>query len=102
MNGLIILLCVIWGFNWVVMDVGGQYFPPMLFSALRFLVGAFVLFLIIGYKRIPLPRKEDWKWYVICGGFQIAYIYTVSPYALHYMDPGVACVITASSLAYVL
>lgn len=93
MNGLIILLCVIWGFNWVVMDIGGQYFPPMMFSALRFLVGSLVIFLVIWFKRIPLPKKEDWKWYGICGILQIAYVYTVSQYALHYIDTGLACVL---------
>lgn len=93
MNWLIILLCSIWGFNWVVMDIGGQYFPPMMFSALRFLVGSLVIFIVIWVKRIPLPKKEDWKWYVICGILQIAYVYTVSQYALHYMDPGLASVL---------
>lgn len=93
MNWLIILLCVIWGFNWVMMDIGGQYFPPMMFSALRFLVGSLVIFLVIWFKRIPLPKKEDWKWYGICGILQIAYVYTVSQYALHYLDTGLACVL---------
>ncbi len=58
MNWLIILLCSIWGFNWVVMNIGGQYFPPMMFSALRFLVGSLVIFAVIWVKRIPLPKKR--------------------------------------------
>ncbi|MGF9711473.1 MULTISPECIES: DMT family transporter [Paenibacillus] len=93
MNWLIILLCSIWGFNWVVMNIGGQYFPPMMFSALRFLVGSLVIFAVIWVKRIPLPKKEDWKWYGICGFLQIAYVYTASQYAFHYMDTGLVSVL---------
>ena len=49
------------------MKVALDYFPPVLFSAFRFLLGAGILLMICFYKRIPLPRKEDLKWYAICG-----------------------------------
>lgn len=38
--GLLILVAFVWGFNFVVIAVGLNSFPPLLFSALRFLVCA--------------------------------------------------------------
>ena len=37
------LLYAIWGFNWVVMKTANAYFPPVLFVAFRFLIGAAVM-----------------------------------------------------------
>ncbi|CAN7179325.1 EamA family transporter [Pararhizobium sp. LjRoot238] len=39
-TGLLILVAFVWGFNFVVIAVGLNSFPPLLFSALRFLVCA--------------------------------------------------------------
>lgn len=93
MNGLIFLLCLIWGTNWVVMKAAGDYFPPIMFCAIRFLIGAFILFLIIYYKRIPLPKKEDWKWYAICGLLQITWPYAVNQSALLNVNAGIVCIL---------
>ena len=38
---LLVLVTFVWGFNFVVIKVGLENFPPLLFSALRFLVCAF-------------------------------------------------------------
>ncbi|RCV55932.1 EamA family transporter [Marinitenerispora sediminis] len=39
-TALAVLVAVVWGVNFVVIDVGLAHFPPLLFSALRFLVAA--------------------------------------------------------------
>ena len=38
---LAILVAFIWGFNFVVIEVGLESFPPILFSSLRFFFAAF-------------------------------------------------------------
>ncbi|MCY9667821.1 DMT family transporter [Paenibacillus alginolyticus] len=93
MNRLIFFLCFIWGSNWVVMKAAGDYFPPMMFSAIRFLMGTFVLFIVIYLKRIPLPKKEDWKWYTVCGLLQTTWIYAVNQPALQYVNAGIVCIL---------
>ena len=70
------------------MKVALDYFPPVLFSAFRFLLGAGILLMICFYKRIPLPRKEDLKWYAICGVLQTSYMFIVNQLALQYLDAG--------------
>lgn len=37
---LAVLVAAVWGVNFVIIDVGLDHFPPLLFSALRFLVAA--------------------------------------------------------------
>ncbi|HHW36847.1 MAG TPA: EamA family transporter [Bacillales bacterium] len=85
---LTILLCFIWGFNFIIMKIALDYFPPVLFSTLRFLLGASFLLIICFYKKIPLPRKKDWKWYALCGVLQTSYVFIVNQQALQYLDAG--------------
>lgn len=56
---LLILVAAVWGFNFVVIRLGIDNFPPIFFSALRFLFAAIPLALI-------LP-KPDVPWRIIIG-----------------------------------
>jgi O-acetylserine/cysteine efflux transporter len=49
-------LAVAWGVNFVVIEVGLGHFPPLLFSALRFLVAAVPAILILRHPGVP------WRW----------------------------------------
>ena len=53
------LLCLLWGFNWVVMKVANEYFSPSFFAMLRFSTGAAILLMVTMIKRIPLPQKRS-------------------------------------------
>lgn len=58
---LAILVTAIWGFNFVIIKVGLDNFPPFLFSALRFALTAFPIILILG------PRDAPWRSIIIVG-----------------------------------
>lgn len=59
--GLIVLVTLIWGYTWVTMKIGLSDIPPFLFSGLRFLIGAVLLFLFqLALKKPLLPAKRDW------------------------------------------
>lgn len=60
-------VAVFWGLNFVVIDVGLDSFPPLLFAALRFTFVAFPAVLFV--RRPPI----GWRWIVavgatLCGG----------------------------------
>lgn len=59
MNGMILFLCLIWGFNFVIMKSANGAFPPVLFATFRFFVGAVVLFGVVYLKKIPMPSKRN-------------------------------------------
>lgn len=52
--GALILLSLIWGYNWVVMKQVMQYVDPFDFSALRTVLGAAALFGVLLARRGPL------------------------------------------------
>lgn len=49
-------LAAIWGVNFVVIKIGLDHFPPLLFSALRFLVAAVPAILVLRHPGVP------WRW----------------------------------------
>ncbi|MEN8196145.1 MAG: EamA family transporter [Pseudomonadota bacterium] len=65
--GLAVLVTAIWGFNFVVIEVGLDSFPPFLFSAVRFALAAFPLVFFIG------PPRVAWRW-VIGVGFVLGVV----------------------------
>lgn len=58
---LAVLVAAVWGFNFVVIEIGLGHFPPLLLSALRFLVAAVPAVFFVG------PPKVAWKWIVGVG-----------------------------------
>lgn len=51
---LALLAVSIWGFNFVVIKIGLQHLPPILFTALRFIFAAFPMALFIKRPDVPL------------------------------------------------
>ncbi|NGY57631.1 EamA family transporter [Lentzea sp. NEAU-D13] len=58
---LALLVAVIWGFNFVVLKIGLGEFPPLLFSALRFLAAAVPAIFFVGRPTVP------WRWIIAVG-----------------------------------
>lgn len=55
---LAIGLAAVWGVNFVVMQVGLEHFPPLLYASLRFTLAAFPALLLVGRPGVP------WRWVV--------------------------------------
>ncbi|MBS4210230.1 DMT family transporter [Bacillus sp. FJAT-50079] len=96
MNVAMAMLCLIWGFNFVIMKLGNGAFPPVQFAAFRFLLGAIILLAVCFLKRIPLPKKSDIKWYVLCGVLQTTYFNIAIQISLNYVSAGLTSVLTYS------
>ncbi|MEC1718686.1 DMT family transporter [Schinkia azotoformans] len=96
MKAAMVMLCLIWGFNFVIMKLGNGVFPPGEFATLRFLTGSFVLIGVCLVKKIPLPSKSDFKWLILCGLFQTAYFNIAIQVSLNYISAGLTSVLTYS------
>ncbi|WP_405884102.1 MULTISPECIES: EamA family transporter [unclassified Streptomyces] len=55
------LVAAVWGVNFVVIELGLDHFPPLLFSALRFLVAGLPAVFFVGRPKVA------WKWIVGVG-----------------------------------
>lgn len=58
---LAVLVAAVWGVNFTVIEIGLGHFPPLLFSALRFLAAAIPAVFLVGRPRVA------WKWIVAVG-----------------------------------
>ncbi|MFF0966287.1 EamA family transporter [Streptomyces sp. NPDC003703] len=58
---LAVLVAAVWGVNFTVIEVGLGHFPPLLFSALRFLAAALPAVFLVGRPKVA------WKWIVGVG-----------------------------------
>jgi len=58
---LAVLVAAVWGVNFTVIEIGLGHFPPLLFSALRFLVAALPAVFLVGRPKVA------WKWIVSVG-----------------------------------
>lgn len=54
----LMILTIIWGYNWVVMKKALQYAGPFQFAALRTFFGAIVLFVVMYCTKRPFALKE--------------------------------------------
>lgn len=64
---VLVVLPVIWGYNWIIMKKALDYMGPFEFAAWRFLPGALFLFGILAFMKKPLALKAPLP--VIAVGF---------------------------------
>ncbi|GAA4685930.1 EamA family transporter [Streptomyces youssoufiensis] len=58
---LAVLITAAWGVNFVVIEVGLDHFPPLLFCALRFTAAALPAVFLVGRPQVP------WRWVIGVG-----------------------------------
>ena len=82
------LLCLIWGFNFVVMKTANFYFSPELFVTYRFILGAAVLLAFAYLRKLPLPPRELWGWIFLSGALQISVGSLIVQYCFKFLNAG--------------
>jgi len=95
-NGALALLCLIWGLNWVVMKQANQFFPPVLFTTYRFMLGSVVLLGMAYCLKIPLPQRKDWKWIILGGILQTTVLNATVQTGMQYLSAGFSSVLSYS------
>ena len=99
---LLLLLCLIWGFNFVVMKTANTYFSPELFVAYRFTLGAVILGAYAFWKKIPLPKIDLWIWIALTGVFQIFLGSTIVQICFKYLSAGMVSVLNYTMPLWVI
>ncbi|WP_166172131.1 DMT family transporter [Acinetobacter sp. SA01] len=90
----LISICFIWGYLWVVIKLGLQTFPPLLFSALRLIFGSIVLLLVlIVLKKSILPKNSEWIHLVILSIMMCVGYYGISTVGMQYVSSGIASIL---------
>ena len=81
-------LCLIWGFNFVVMKTANFYFSPELFVTYRFGLGAIILLAVVFFAKIPAPPKKLWGWIFLSAAFQISIGSMLCQYSFRFLPAG--------------
>lgn len=77
----LVVLVLIWGYNWVVMKIAVRYAAPFDYAALRVLLGGLSLLLVLAWRRQPLrPRRVLGT--AAVGLLQMSFFYGLSTWAL--------------------
>lgn len=103
MNAILVwlLLCLIWGTTWIFIKVGLNDLPPISFAGFRFLLAVLILFPIVRWQKIALPKtRREWKIIVVTGIFQFFFNYGLIFWAEQYISSGLAAVLQATIPAY--
>lgn len=85
---LALLVTIVWGSNFVVIHVGLEHFPPILFAAMRFFFVFFPLCFFL--KRPNVPLKDIALYGVLVGGGQFGLLFSAMKLGL---SPGLASLI---------
>lgn len=97
----LLAIYVLWGLNWVVMKEANLFFPPALFVAYRFALGAAVLLMVNVWLRLPLPPRKYWKWIIITGILQMALNNVAIQIGMQSLGAGFAAVLNYSMPVWV-
>ncbi|MBV8218167.1 MAG: EamA family transporter [Solirubrobacterales bacterium] len=90
-------VALVWGINFVVIDVGLGSFPPLLFAALRFTLVAFPAVLVVSRPAVPL------RWVIGVGAFMSAGQFGLLFVAIHQGVPaGLASVVLPTQTVFTI
>ncbi len=89
-----LILCLVWGSTWIFIKIGLQDLPPITFASARFLLAVVILFVIIRWQKIPLPRTaKEWRLIALTGILQFSINYSMVFWSEQYITSGLAAVL---------
>jgi O-acetylserine/cysteine efflux transporter len=94
---LAVAVAIVWGINFVIIDVGLESFPPLLFAGLRFTLVAFPAVFLV--RRPPVPVR----WVIGVGTFMSAGQFGLLFVAIHEgMPAGLASVVLPTQAIFTI
>jgi len=57
-----LILCGIWGSTWLFIKIGLADLPPLSFAAIRFVIAATILWVIVLFRGLQVPRSAKELW----------------------------------------
>lgn len=91
------VLCLIWGTTWIVIKIGLADLPPIGFATVRFLIAAFILFIILRVQKLPLPKTaKEWRLLALTGILQFSINYSLIFWGEQHISSGLTAVLQAT------
>lgn len=94
---VLLFLGAIWGASFLFIKVGVAEIPPLTFVTGRMLIAALVLIMVIGARRLHLPRSNTtWRDFAAMGILNGMIPYTLITWGEQYIDSGLAAILNAT------
>jgi drug/metabolite transporter (DMT)-like permease len=96
-----LILCGIWGSTWLFIKIGLNDLPPLSFAAIRFVIAAAVLCLIVILRRLELPNSiSDWLMLAGTGVLGFTVNYGLIFWGEQYISSGLAALLQSTIPAF--
>lgn len=100
---LLVLLSACWGPSFLFMKVAVEHIPPITLTASRLLIGGVLLFIILKFKKVSLPKfDKKYLHLLFVGLIQSAIPFTLFAASEQYVDSSIAAIISGSSPLFTL
>src|SRR4051812_15044998 len=91
-----LVLCLIWGTTWIFIKIGLEDLPPITFAVARFVLGIGILFFVIKFQKLSLPKTaKEWRLIALTGVLQFSINYSMVFWSEQYITSGLAAVLQA-------
>ena len=96
-----LILCGIWGSTWLFIKIGLNDLPPLSFAAIRFVIAAAILWIIVAIRRNHLPHSTS-DWLMLAGTGVLAFTvnYGLVFWGEQYISSGLAALLQATIPAF--
>lgn len=95
---LFFALACCWGPSFLFMKIAVEYVPPITIATLRVAIGAIILYSILKFKKISLPKfGVAWKHFAVMGIFSCAIPFALFPISEQYIDSSFAAILNGTT-----
>jgi drug/metabolite transporter (DMT)-like permease len=95
---LLLLLATLWGASFTFIKIGVETLPPLTLIAGRTSIAALLLFAILRYRRVALPRDPAlWRQFFIQACLNSVLPFTLIAWAEQTVDAGLATILNSTS-----
>ncbi|MDB5429436.1 MAG: hypothetical protein JWP35_552 [Caulobacter sp.] len=94
---LAIAVMVVWGSNFVVIKIGLNHLPPLLFAALRFGFALFPAVFFLKRPKVPWAKLAAYGLMIGAGQFGVLYIAMT-----HFISPGLASLVVQTQVFFTI
>ncbi len=96
-----LILCGIWGSTWLFIKLGLADLPPITFAGIRFVISCFILFPLVWYRGLSIPKtRGDWILLSGTGVLSFSLNYGLVFWAEQYISSGLAALLQATLPAF--
>ena len=100
---LLILLACCWGPSFLFIKIAIKYVDPMVVANLRVIIGAIILYVILKFRKINLPKFGlVWKHFAVMGFFSCALPFSLFATGEQYIDSSFAAILNGSTPLFTL